>query len=86
MNIRSLTAKANSIGDFFEAMPDRTAALADIADHIRKFWEPRMRRELVAFIEAHPDGRQDDVYLSDIVLAAVTTHLERLRPPAAAAP
>lgn len=81
MNIRSLITMANSIGDFFAAMPDREAALADIADHIRKFWEPRMRRPLVAFVDTHPDGRDGDVQLSEIVLAAVTAHLERLRPP-----
>lgn len=80
MHIDSLVTKANSIGDFFAAMPDREAALADIADHIRKFWEPRMRRALVAFIDAHPDGRDGDAQLSGIVLAAVTAHLEWLRP------
>ncbi|PKW28100.1 formate dehydrogenase subunit delta [Phycicoccus duodecadis] len=33
----------------FEALPPEKAA-AEIATHIRKFWEPRMRRELLAHI------------------------------------
>lgn len=37
---------ANQIGAFFESMPDRDEALTGIAEHIRRFWEPRMRRAL----------------------------------------
>lgn len=33
----------------FEALPDDRAA-TEIATHIRKFWEPRMRQELLARI------------------------------------
>ena len=32
-------------------MPDREEALADIAGHIKRFWEPRMRRALLAHID-----------------------------------
>ena len=39
---------ANRIGEFFQAMPDRQEALLGVATHIRKFWDPRMRRELLA--------------------------------------
>lgn len=80
MNIGNLVVKANSIGDFFAAMPDRDAALADVADHIRKFWEPRMRRRFMDFVDAHPNGRDGDVQLSPMVLEAVTRHGATLRP------
>lgn len=46
MDINKLVHMANRIGDFFQAMPDRTQAQRDLADHIRKFWEPRMRKTL----------------------------------------
>ena len=55
MDSENLVRMANRIGDFFEAMPDSDEALAGIAAHIRRFWEPRMRRELLAHIEQHPD-------------------------------
>ncbi|MFO6421410.1 formate dehydrogenase subunit delta [Hylemonella sp. W303a] len=52
MNLEHLIRMANQIGTFFAAMPDRAEALEGIANHIHKFWEARMRRELAAAIEA----------------------------------
>ncbi len=70
-----LVRMANSIGDFFEAMPDREQAIADIADHIRKFWEPDMRREILDYLVS--SGGQG---LSDIVRAALTQYRSKLEP------
>ena len=52
MNIENLVTMANQIGSFYETMPDRAKAMSDIAEHIKKFWEPRMRRELLAHVDA----------------------------------
>jgi formate dehydrogenase subunit delta len=52
MHIDSLVRMANQIGDFFGAMPDRDEALEGIATHLKKFWEPRMRRELLTHVDA----------------------------------
>lgn len=52
MDIDNLTRMANRIGEFFQAMPDRAEALDGIAQHLRKFWEPRMRHELRSHIAA----------------------------------
>ncbi|WP_024302652.1 formate dehydrogenase subunit delta [Pseudogulbenkiania sp. MAI-1] len=46
MDTHHLARMANQIGGFFEAMPDREEALAGIVQHIKRYWEPRMRREL----------------------------------------
>jgi formate dehydrogenase subunit delta len=43
----------------FEALP-REKAAAEIATHIRKFWEPRMRQELVGYVDAG-DARVGDL-------------------------
>ena len=67
MDSENLIRMANRIGDFFEAMPDTDEALVGIAMHIRRFWEPRMRRELLAHIEQHPD----DARLKPIVREAL---------------
>jgi formate dehydrogenase subunit delta len=32
-------------------VPDRKRAMGDIADHIRKFWEPRMRRQILEYLD-----------------------------------
>jgi len=82
MDIDNLIRMANRIGDFFEAMPDRDQALLDVAGHIQKFWEPRMRRELLAFLARHPDGNAGEVRLSPLVLEAIQANKEKLTPAA----
>lgn len=47
MNSDHLVKMANQIGAFFEAMPDRDQAVRDVADHLRRSWEPRMREQLL---------------------------------------
>ena len=80
MNIAPLIPMANRIGLFFEALSDRQQGLNEIAEHIRKFWDPRMRRSLLDFIEQHPDGKGDAGELTPIVLEAVVQHRQQLEP------
>ena len=40
-----LVSMANQIARFF-AHRGETRAVAEIADHLRKFWDPRMRRAI----------------------------------------
>ncbi|MFT0533077.1 formate dehydrogenase subunit delta [Castellaniella hirudinis] len=79
-NIAHLIRLANRIGYFFEAMPDRAAAIDSIADHIRRYWEPRMRQALLDYLHSHPDGRWGDTALSPICQQAITRHRDRLYP------
>ena len=69
MNADNLVTMANQIGSFFETMPDRPQALVDIAGHLKRFWEPRMRRSLLKHVDEHA-GLQ----LKPIVLEAVRAH------------
>ncbi|MBI5109081.1 MAG: formate dehydrogenase subunit delta [Rhodocyclales bacterium] len=48
MKLEKLIAMANQIGAFFEAMPDHEQAVADVANHLRRSWEPRMRQQIIA--------------------------------------
>ena len=59
MNIEHLVMMANQIGSFYETMPDHKKAVADIADHIKKFWEPRMRRALLDHIDRYSESGQE---------------------------
>ena len=47
MDIYNLVKMANQIGRFFEAWPDRAAARREVADHLTRFWDPRMREALI---------------------------------------
>ncbi len=51
MDIDNLIHMANRIGEFFQAMPDHDEAVDGVTQHLRKFWEPRMRRELLAHLD-----------------------------------
>jgi formate dehydrogenase subunit delta len=57
MNSEHLIKMANQIGDFFAAMPDSEQAKKDIANHILKSWEPRMRQNLLSHIDEHGDEK-----------------------------
>jgi formate dehydrogenase subunit delta len=73
MHIDTLLKMANQIGAFFEAMPDRPEALQGIANHLKKFWEPRMRRELLMHIDA-ASAKNADNGLSAVVALAISQH------------
>ena len=79
MDNQTLIDMANRIGDFFDSMPDREEALTGIADHIRRFWEPRMRRALLAALD-EPDA--SGIEMSGIVEEALVKHREQLTPAA----
>jgi len=81
-SVDNLIRMANRIGSFFEAQPDREESLAGIATHIRNFWEPRMRRALLDFLDEHPGGATANEALSEITLQAIERNKDRLRPAA----
>jgi formate dehydrogenase subunit delta len=59
MNIERLVAMANDIAAFFDAEPDRAVAADAVANHLTRFWDPRMRREIVAHLKTGGVGLSD---------------------------
>lgn len=55
MEIRDMVRMANQIASFFNGA-GHELAVKDSADHINKFWEPRMRKALIAHLEAGGEG------------------------------
>ena len=51
---------ANQIGKFFENQ-GHDKAVSGVADHIRKFWDPRMRKAIFAHINAGGTGLDPNV-------------------------
>jgi formate dehydrogenase subunit delta len=51
----TLVRMANQIADFFKVQPEADAA-AGAADHIRKFWDPRMRAKMREHLKAGGEG------------------------------
>jgi formate dehydrogenase subunit delta len=73
---QTLVRLANRIGDFFVAFPDRDEAIDGVAQHLRKFWEPRMRRHLYAYL----DGPSAGAGLDELVRETVTLRRALLQP------
>jgi formate dehydrogenase subunit delta len=73
MDMQNLIHMANQIGDFFAAMPEQDEALEGIAGHLQHFWEPRMRSQLLEYVDS-----QDGKDLKPIVVSAIRAHREKL--------
>jgi formate dehydrogenase subunit delta len=63
MSLDKLVYMANQIGKFFESQ-GREKALAGTADHIKNFWDPRMRSQIFGHIEAGGQGLDPVVRLA----------------------
>jgi formate dehydrogenase subunit delta len=50
MEIGRLVAMANDIAAFFDAEEPGAAAVEGVRLHLRKFWEPRMRRAILQHV------------------------------------
>lgn len=50
-----LIRMANQIGTFFKSKPHQEG-VAGVAEHINKFWEPRMRRQFFEIVDGGADG------------------------------
>jgi formate dehydrogenase subunit delta len=53
MNIDLLIKMTNEIGEFFAGVEvnDPQAAARDVANHLRRYWEPRMRAQMLKYYE-----------------------------------
>ena len=54
-NIDALVRMANQISDFFRLQP-QAEAIGGTADHIRRFWDPRMRAKMAEHLAHGGEG------------------------------
>ncbi|MBZ9918750.1 MULTISPECIES: formate dehydrogenase subunit delta [unclassified Mesorhizobium] len=71
-----LVRMANQIAVFFHSRP-REEGVAGVAEHINKFWEPRMRRQFFEMLDSGGDG-------FDELVVAASTRIKRPVSPAEA--
>ena len=73
---------ANDIGAFFDAEPDKVEAARGVANHLRRFWDPRMRRQIVAHYRSGGSGLKDVSRAAVAMLAddAASPNLAPARP------
>jgi len=59
MSVHSLVKMANDIGRFFASEPKHADAVAGIANHIQRSWDPRMLRQIIAHLKSGGAGMDD---------------------------
>ncbi|HXA47861.1 MAG TPA: formate dehydrogenase subunit delta [Burkholderiaceae bacterium] len=75
MDMDNLVKMANQIGDFYASYPNQVEAADEIAGHLKKFWAPRMRTQLLDYIDS-----QRGAGLNEIVLNSISGHRKALQP------
>ena len=69
MDIQHLVKMANNIASFFEAEPDASKRAKGVAEHLKNFWDPSMRRQILSHVD-----EQQGAGLKSIVLEALRNH------------
>ncbi|MBK6420879.1 MAG: formate dehydrogenase subunit delta [Gemmatimonadetes bacterium] len=75
MNTEHLIQMANQIAQYHEAFPEHAEAIEGIYTHLRRFWEPRMRTAIYAYLDQHHGEG-----LHPLVLETLRTRATDLRP------
>jgi formate dehydrogenase subunit delta len=67
MDVDNLIEMANRIGEFFDSMPDHDEAVDGVADHIRRFWEPRMRLAILSALDSSAGAGMEGIVREALV-------------------
>ena len=72
MKIEYLVKMANEVGAFFASESAPGQAATAVAGHLRRFWEPRMRAQIIAHMATGGAGLSDLAREAVAKLAAET--------------
>ena len=70
MNIDHMIKMANEITSFWEGEAGPDKAAVEVASHLRRFWEPRMRAQMISYFEERQGAGLNDVAKAAIALLA----------------
>jgi len=66
MNIDLLIKMTNEIGEFFAGTAEAPEAARAVANHLKRYWEPRMRAQMITYFE-----QRDGAGLTELARSAV---------------
>ena len=81
MNIDLLIKMANQITSFWEGETGAEAAATEVATHLRRYWEPRMRAQMIAYYEERQGSGLNDIALKAVALLAAQPKPANAGPP-----
>jgi formate dehydrogenase subunit delta len=73
MRVERLAEMANQVAAFFASHPGKDAAAAT-ASHLRRFWEPQMKKQIVEHFESARGGGLSDVARAAVGILAEEAH------------
>jgi formate dehydrogenase subunit delta len=82
MHIEQLVTMANDIANFFRSGSDPGAGPRNVADHLRRYWDPRMRKQMIAYYHTGGAGLSDLARAGIEVLAAAPAASQAASPDA----
>jgi formate dehydrogenase subunit delta len=71
MNIDHMIKMANEITAFWQGEVGEEAAAKEVATHLRRYWEPRMRAQMITYYEERHGAGLNDVALKAVQLLAI---------------
>lgn len=80
LNLARIIAMANQIGDFFAPYPPERRA-EGIRNHLRTYWDPRMREALLAYIDESGDMLREHVIEGALLLRSAKPRKGYYGPP-----
>ena len=70
MNIDLLIKMANEITSFWEGEVGQDKAANEVATHLKRYWEPRMRAQMIGYFEQRQGAGLNDVAKAAVALLA----------------
>jgi formate dehydrogenase subunit delta len=70
MNIDLLIKMANEITSFWEGEVGQEKAAPEVATHLKRYWEPRMRAQMIGYFEERKGAGLNDIAKAAIALLA----------------
>ena len=70
MNIDLLIKMTNEITSFWQGEVGVDAAAKEVATHLTRYWEPRMRAQMITYYEQRHGAGLNDVALKAVQLLA----------------
>jgi formate dehydrogenase subunit delta len=81
LNPERLAEMANDIANFFAAEPEREVAVDGVCNHLRRYWEPRMRRQIVEHFKATGGSDLSELARAGVARLAETDPAQKARAP-----
>ena len=77
MNTDLMIKMLNEISAFFDGEDDKEQAAQDVKSHVRRYWEPRMRAQLLDYFKERQGAGLSDLALKAVTLLAAESNSTR---------